>query len=105
MGMARSGRRASSTLLVASLISAMIGAALAAPAGAANGTFDRAWGKDVASGGPGNIGMGFEICVAANGDTCKIGMVGSAGGEMGFPVGIATDGAGNVYVADQSNNR
>ncbi len=69
------------------------------------GNFQRAWGKDVASGGPGNTGMGFEICVAANGDTCKIGSTGGLGGEMNDPQALSTDPAGSVYVADKSGAR
>lgn len=59
-----------------------------------NGVFERAWGKDVVTGG----GTGFEICtVAAN---CMAGVDGSLGGEFGNPSGLAADGAGNVYVGD-----
>src|SRR6266540_3730414 len=70
-----------------------------------SGSFLRAWGKDVASAGPGNTGTGFEICVAANGDTCQAGTGGGLGGELNGPNGVATDAAGNVYVADLTNHR
>src|SRR6266511_2975343 len=70
-----------------------------------SGSFLRAWGKDVVSAGPGNTGTGFEICVAANGDTCKAGAGGGLGGELNGPNGVATDAAGNVYVADLTNQR
>jgi len=30
---------------------------------------------------------------------------GSAAGQFSFPIGVATDGLGNVYVADRANNR
>ncbi len=70
-----------------------------------SGSFLRAWGKDVVSAGPGNTGTGFEICVAANGDTCKAGASGGLGGELNNPLGVVTDAAGNVYVADGSNQR
>ncbi|MDX6450512.1 MAG: tripartite motif-containing protein 71 [Gaiellaceae bacterium] len=59
-------------------------------------TFDRTWGKNV--GGP-----GVAVCtVAAN---CFAGGQGGLGGEFNFPGAVATDSAGNVYVADSSNNR
>src|SRR6266542_2737141 len=70
-----------------------------------SGSFLRAWGKDVVSAGPGNTGTGFEICVAANGDTCQAGTGGGLGGELNGPNGVATDAAGNVYVADLTNQR
>jgi len=72
--------------------------AIAAPAQASSGAFERTWGMDVVAGG----GTGFEICTAAA--SCKTGTVGGLGGEFN-PNGVATDGAGNVYVADFSNNR
>src|SRR6266542_921870 len=68
-------------------------------------SFLRAWGKDVASAGPGDTGTGFEVCVAANGDTCKAGTTGGLGGEFNNPAGLATDASGNVYVADFASNR
>jgi NHL repeat-containing protein len=70
------------------------------------GTFKRAWGEDVASSGPGNTGTGFEICVAGT-DICKTGthVTPAQGGEMNTPEGVATDGSGNVYVADALNDR
>ena len=70
------------------------------------GTFERAWGKDVAASGPGNTGTGFEVCNPANGDVCQAGTSTTAkGGEMHTPEGVATDGSGNVYVADALNDR
>ncbi|MDX6607988.1 MAG: hypothetical protein QOD14_2528 [Solirubrobacterales bacterium] len=69
-----------------------------------SGTFLLAWGKNVASTGPGNTGVGFEVCVAGV-DTCQGGTSGGLGGELNIPVGVATDSANNVYVADQSNHR
>ncbi len=70
------------------------------------GAFDRAWGEDVASAGPGNTGTGFEICVNPV-DTCKVGAVtGPArGGELFIPIDVAIDSTGAVYVADQANQR
>lgn len=70
------------------------------------GTFERAWGKDVTASGPGNTGAGFEVCNPANGDVCQAGSSTTAkGGEMHTPEGVATDGSGNVYVADALNDR
>jgi hypothetical protein len=70
---------------------------LAAHAGAAAGTWQRAWGKNVNGGGV------FGICTVPA--SCSAGATGGLGGEMSFPRGVATDSAGNVYVADASNNR
>jgi DNA-binding beta-propeller fold protein YncE len=72
-----------------------------------SGNFLRAWGADVVSAGPGNTGTGFEICVAANGDVCKVGATPTPalGGELFGPYGLATDSAGRIYVADEENHR
>lgn len=37
--------------------------------------------------------------------TSQFGSSGSAIGQLGYPAGTATDGAGNVYVVERSNNR
>ncbi len=73
--------------------------AIASPASAADGTFERTWGKNVDSGG----GTGFEICTVAA--SCQGGSEGVLGGELSSPFGIATDSQGNVYVADISRHR
>jgi tripartite motif-containing protein 71 len=75
----------------------LVGLALAAPAPAASGTWERAWGKNV------NGGNVFGICTVAS--TCLAGTTGTLGGEMNAPNGLATDSAGNVYVADGNNDR
>ena len=63
------------------------------------GHFLLAFGKDVVTGG----GTGFEVCtVAAN---CKVGAQGTLGGELTEPRAVATDGRGNIYVADTDNHR
>ena len=71
-----------------------------------SGAFQRAWGEDVVSAGPGNTG-GFEICVDANNDTCKVGVASppALAGEMNFPNAVATDAVGNVYVSDSNHQR
>src|SRR5262249_290121 len=61
------------------------------------GNFGAAWGKGV------NGGSAFGICTVAA--SCHAGLPGSLGGEMNFPEYVATDTAGNVYVADYDNNR
>jgi tripartite motif-containing protein 71 len=61
-----------------------------------SGNFERAWGKDVDSGG----GTGFEVCTVAA--SCKRGAPGGLGGELGFNAldgGLTVDPTGNVYVA------
>jgi DNA-binding beta-propeller fold protein YncE len=86
----------------ASIVGLAAVAVLALPvfAHAADGTWERAWGKDVVTGG----GTGFEICAVAA--SCKAGDgTGVLGGEMDFPFMMATDAAGNVYVADFGNDR
>jgi len=74
-----------------------------------NGTFERAWGRDVvASGAPGDTGTGFEICTAAA--DCKAGSFGTTAdaptGEFDNPQGIAINQTtGAVYVRDRDNRR
>src|SRR3954452_3386600 len=79
------------------LTAAITSLAIGAPAQAASGTWERAWGENVDSVAP---GTGFEGCTVitqcqatnpATADLC---------GDMNQPVGIAVDGAGGVYVAD-----
>ena len=79
-----------------------------------DGTFVRAWGWDVVATGPGDDVTApvneFEICVPANGDTCKTGTSGAAGGQFAtstaFGGGIAVAPAtGDVFVADPTNRR
>jgi DNA-binding beta-propeller fold protein YncE len=61
-----------------------------------DGTFIRAFGKDVKPGG-GNI------CTAATG--CVEGTIGAAAGALAYPSGVTADAAGNLYVAELNNNR
>ena len=59
-------------------------------------TFERTWGKNVG-------GVGVGVCTV--GANCHAGIQGGLGGEFNFPGAVATDSAGDVYVADSSNNR
>jgi hypothetical protein len=91
------GNQRGAGLLLAGMAAVVGALALAAPAGAASGNWERAWGKNVNGGGV------FGICtVAAN---CLAGTTGGLGGEMSSPLGVATDAAGNVYLADRLNHR
>ena len=63
----------------------------------ANGTFLLAFGWGVADGK-----SAFETCTSG----CRAGIQGSGNGQFTFdPGGVATDGSGNVYVADRGNSR
>ena len=72
----------------------------------ATGGFVRAWGRDVSTAA---AGTGLEICTQPA--DCKTALVtstasgGGQGGFLAFPAGIAVDGNGFVYVANQSGRR
>ena len=83
----------------AALIGVAIAVFVAPTAHASDGTWERGWGKGVVNGG----GSGAEICTVAA--ACTPGVAGGLGGEIDEPRGIATDAAGNVYVAETTNNR
>ena len=61
--------------------------------------FVSAFGYDVDPGG----GAGFETCTTGTG--CKAGVAGGGAGQLKSPEGVAVDGAGDVYVSDDSNQR
>ena len=82
---------------LAGLAAVSIVLALAAPAGASSGTFDRTWGWNVDGSGV------FGICTDA--PNCLAGVAGGLGGQMNLPQGVAIGAAGNIYVADSGNNR
>jgi DNA-binding beta-propeller fold protein YncE len=63
------------------------------------GAFVRAFGYDVVPGG----GKGFEICTQATG--CKSGIAGARAGQLAGPSYVASDGAGSIFVTDQTNFR
>ena len=63
---------------------------------ASDGSFLRAFGKEV------NSGAGAEgVCTTE----CQSGAAGADSGAFASPVGVAADAAGSVYVADRFNNR
>lgn len=80
-----------------------------------DGTFLRSFGWDVVQAGPGEGGIGFEICVAANGDVCKAGVPGAGVGQINAAnfqrptIAISpADGnpaTGSVFLADPGNRR
>jgi NHL repeat len=61
------------------------------------GAFVRAWGFNVVPGGP----TGFEICT--NDTDCTRGEPGGGAGQLSFPDGLASGGAGSLYVADANS--
>ncbi len=76
-----------------------------------DGTFLRAMGFDVVESGPDDAGSGYEICIGANGDVCKVGLGGSGAGQVEEGAGIAVTpadgnpGVGTVYLGDRGNRR
>jgi hypothetical protein len=86
-------RRLAFALCVAMLAAVLV---LVATALGSGDTFDRTWGKDVG-------GVGVSVCTV--GANCLAGVQGGLGGEFNSPGSVATDGAGNVYVADTVNER
>lgn len=63
---------------------------------APDGTFVRAFGKDVNPGGG-------DVCTASSG--CQEGLDGEGAGAMNEPQGVAFGPEGNLFVADKVNNR
>ena len=74
--------------------------AIAGPAQATDGTFDRAIGFGV---NPTGSGGSFDVCTAAT--VCSAGQNGTRGGEFIDPEGVATDTAGNIWVAETNGQR
>ncbi len=84
------------------MLAALVALAVAAPAQAASGTWERAWGENVDSVAP---GIGFEICTVISECQATHPATGDVGGDMNQPSGVAVDGAGSVYVANTFFNR
>ncbi len=91
------GRRAPLAWVGVVLVATLATLLYAPPAGAASGTWERAWGKNVSGGGV------FGVCTVAA--SCQAGTTGGLGGEMQTPYGVAIDSSGNVYVVEINNNR
>jgi hypothetical protein len=65
------------------------------------GAFVRTFGFDVVAAGPDGNGTAFEVCTAAKGDACKIGVSGSGSGQFANSVNrVAEDAAGNLYTVE-----
>jgi hypothetical protein len=65
------------------------------------GAFVRAFGFDVVAAGPDGNGTAFEVCTAAKGDACKIGITGAGAGQFVNSVNrVAEDAAGNLYTVE-----
>jgi DNA-binding beta-propeller fold protein YncE len=64
-----------------------------------NGNFQLAWGKGVNP----SVPAGYGICVAAA--SCVAGALGTLAGEFNLPLKMATDAAGHLYVAENTNRR
>jgi tripartite motif-containing protein 71 len=62
-----------------------------------SGTWERAWGKNVNGGGV------FGVCTVAA--SCHAGVTGGLGGELDGPQAVAADSLGNLYVAEEGNQR
>jgi hypothetical protein len=82
---------ATGTVVLAALATLALIALGVATASASDGTFDRTWGWGVQDGT-----AEFQICTSA----CQVGISGDGNGQFDTPAGVATDPAGNVYVAD-----
>ena len=80
--------------LFALLLSLTLAAAPSADASPV--TFIKAYGWGVLDGA-----SQFETCTT----TCQAGLEGGGAGQLDQPLGVATDPSGDVYVADEFNNR
>ena len=81
---------------VVALFAALVVSLTLTAAASANVSFTKAYGWGVVD------GMSrFETCTS----TCQAGIQGGGAGQLHYPYGVATDSSGDVYVADQSNER
>ena len=60
-----------------------------------SGSFTKAWGWGVSDGG-----SSFETCTSS----CQAGLAGGGAGQLDDHPVVATDGSGNVYVADHATH-
>ena len=78
---------------------------------AGDGTFLRSVGWDVVAAGPGETGTGYEICIAADGDACKVGSNGAGTGQLDQIEDVAVSTAdgnpasGTLLVSDGGTQR
>ena len=78
------------------LFAALVVSLTLTAAASADVSFTRAWGWGVSDGA-----SQFETCTS----TCQQGLFGGGAGQLSNPYGVATDSSGDVYVADEANNR
>ena len=83
-------------LRIVALFAALVVSLTLAAAASADVSFTKAYGWGVIDGA-----SQFETCTS----TCQAGIEGGGAGQLDGPDGVATDSSGDVYVADNYNNR
>ena len=81
---------------IVALFAALVVSLTLAAAASADVSFTRAWGWGVSDGA-----SRFETCTS----TCRGGSEGGGAGQFALPRGVATGSSGDVYVADEYDNR